>query len=204
MVDARTASDPDLVRRLHAGDESAFAALYSRLGSGVYRFALRMSGSPALAEDVTQEVFLALIREPGRFDAARGSLASFLYGVARNHVLRRLERERPYLPLHGSGIARAGPPEDADALADLLRRERAGLVWRALLALAPHYREAVVLCDLECLTYDQAARALDCAVGTVRSRLHRGREMLGERLRSLARASPAEARSTRRETRDAL
>lgn len=175
------ASDEDLLRRLRSGDEPAATALYVRLGGAVYRFALRMSGSPAVAEDVTQEVFLALITRPERFDAARGSLASFLYGVARNTVLRRLERERLYAPWGGDASRRS----DADPLAGLIRRERVGLVWRALLALPPHYREVVVLCELEHLSYAEAADLLGCAVGTVRSRLHRGRELLGEKLKAL-------------------
>jgi RNA polymerase sigma-70 factor (ECF subfamily) len=202
MAGSRSAGDEeDLLRRLSAGDEAAFATLYSRLGSRVYRFALRMSGSTAIAEDVTQEVFLSLIRQPQRFDATRGSLASFLYGMARNQVLRRLERERPYVGLDETPGETALRPAGDNALTELLRRERVELVWRALLALPPHYREVVVLCELERLSYAEAAAALDCAIGTVRSRLHRGREKLAEKLRALE--QPATAARAPGEHRDA-
>ena len=93
MSEAITPADEELLRRMAGGDEEAFTALYRRQAA-VSRFALQMSGSETVAEEVTQEVFLALIREPRRYDARRGTLAAWLYGVARNHVLRQLERGR--------------------------------------------------------------------------------------------------------------
>jgi RNA polymerase sigma-70 factor (ECF subfamily) len=190
MTGSAADSDEQLLRRLGQGDEAAFAALYARLSGGVFRFALRMSGSSATAEDVTQETFLALMREPQRFDAARGALASFLYGIARNHVLRHLEK----VASHPQWDFRYSESEAPDALSELVLRERAGLVWKAVLALPPHYREVVVLCELESLSYGAAAAALDVAVGTVRSRLHRARELLAEKLRGLDREQPARER----------
>ncbi|HEV2762794.1 MAG TPA: sigma factor, partial [Pyrinomonadaceae bacterium] len=77
-------SDLDLLRRLRGGDEEAFVALYWRRQGGVYRFALQMCGSEAVAEDVVQEVFVALMQDSGNFDPERGSLAAYLYGMARN------------------------------------------------------------------------------------------------------------------------
>src|SRR5256714_4589614 len=94
MSASQNASDAELLRLLLAGDEDAFTVLYRRRQGGVYRFALRMSGSESLAEDVVQEVFMVLMREGRNFDPARGSLAAYLYGIARNHVLRAFERER--------------------------------------------------------------------------------------------------------------
>src|SRR5215216_453287 len=95
-------SDDDLLRLMMAGDEAAFTELYRRRQSGVYRFALQMSGSEAVAEDVTQEVFMVLIGEARNYDSQRGSLAAYLYGIARNHVLRRLERDRLFVPFDES------------------------------------------------------------------------------------------------------
>src|SRR6266568_5265420 len=92
-------SDSELLQSMLAGDEKALTALYRRRQGSVYRFALQMCGSQAIAEDVTQEVFMVLMRDGGNFDPARGSLNSFLLGVARNHVLRRLERDRFYVPM---------------------------------------------------------------------------------------------------------
>ena len=92
-------SDIELLQAMLAGDEEALAALYRRRARDVHRFALHMCGSPSLAEDVTQEVFLVLMREGRAFDPDKGSLPAFLIGVARNHVLRRLRRERFYVSL---------------------------------------------------------------------------------------------------------
>jgi len=178
-------SDHDLLRGMRAGEEEAFTALYRRWQGPVYRYALRVSGSPALAEDVTQEVFMALLRRSEGYDPSRGELSSYLHGIARNVARRRLERERSFLPLGEE----AG---NEDPLADLAQRERTDLVWEGLLSIALHYREAVVLCDLQGLSYEEAAMALGCAVGTVRSRLHRGREQLAARLRAV-RTVPAAA-----------
>src|SRR5437899_13095840 len=95
----RLPTDEELLRRMLAGDEDAFTALYERRQAAVYRFALQMSGSRGIAEDVTQEVFLTLMREGGQFDAGRGPLATYLYGMARHLVLRRLGRERAFAPI---------------------------------------------------------------------------------------------------------
>ncbi len=183
-----TPSDGDLLRLIGNGDEAAFTELYRRRQSGVYRFALQMSGSRAIAEDITQEVFMILMRDAGRFDPARGSVAAYLYGIARNLVLRRFERERVYVPMTEA-------TEEADALAtnliapgdplgDLTRGEMVETVRNAVLALPAHYREVIVLCELNELSYADAAAAIGCAVGTVRSRLHRARALLVEKLRA--------------------
>ena len=169
-------SDEKLLGRMLEGDEEAFTTLYRRRQGPVYRFALHMTGSAAIAEDVTQEVFLALIENGRRFDGSRGALLSFLYGIARNRVLRRIEKERVTEPV---GEEYAG---GEDLLEDLTRRETVEQVRRAVLSLPEAYREAVVLCDLENTSYEDAAAALECPVGTVRSRLSRGRAMLAQKL----------------------
>jgi RNA polymerase sigma-70 factor, ECF subfamily len=189
-MDLRNHSDQELVKRMAAGDEEAFTSLYRRLQPGVYRFALHMSGSGAVAEDVVQEVFMMLIREANNHNPARGSVRAWLYGVARNLVLQRLERDRRYVS--GSeepeSLVAAGPrgAGEAGTLEHLMRNEAIEAVRAAVLALPPHYREVVVLCELNEMDYAEAAVALGCAVGTVRSRLHRARALLAERLRSSA------------------
>jgi len=182
-------SDGDLLRLLKAGNEDAFLTLYRRRQGGIYRFALHMSGHPDMAEEVAQEVFLVLIRNPGLYDPERGSVTAFLYGVARNHVLLRLEQNRRYSPLT------EGSADDSERVwgtsfvgledphADLARAETIERVRQGVLALPPAYREVVVLCDLQELDYAEAARALKCPVGTVRSRLHRARMLLMRKLR---------------------
>ncbi len=170
------ANDQDLLLRMQSGDRDAFAALYRGHQAAVYRFALQMSGSEAAAEDVVQETFLTLMRDAGAYDARRGSLGSFLYGVARNHVLRRLERRW----ILGEEAAELAAAEHTES--DLAKSELIAAVRAAVLALPVHYREVVVLCDLEEVDYAEAAVTLSCSVGTVRSRLHRGRRLLARRL----------------------
>jgi RNA polymerase sigma-70 factor (ECF subfamily) len=206
MTEARN-PDGDLLRRISAGDEAAFTLLYRRHSGGIYRFALHMSGNPGTAEEVTQEVFMALIREPQRFDPAKGSLPAFLYGIARHHLLRGFERERRFVPLgdaEGNGTLPEGAISRrvmrADSFDSLVRMENIERVRHAVLALPAGYREVVVLCDLQEMSYVEAAAALDCAVGTVRSRLHRGRALLLEKFRTVreTEAPPVRARRTQR------
>lgn len=196
-------SDSELLQSMLAGDEEALAALYRRRQRGVYRFAFQMCGSKAVAEDVTQEVFMVLIREGHTFDDSRGSLNAFLIGVARNHLLRRLRRERFYVSLEEDSESDVKKKEMSRTtegpLDDLTRTERIESVRRAVLALPERYREAVVLCDLEEMSYVEAAEILGCAIGTLRSRLHRGRALLIEKLRpayeeETAAATPKSAR----------
>lgn len=184
-----------------AGDEDALTVLYRRRQQGIYRFVLQMCGSKALAEDITQEVFLVLIHDGHTFDPARGSLNGFLLGVARNHVLRRLQRERFYVPLDetSENESPTGQISHGGPLDDLSRTEAIESVRRAVLALPERYREVVVLCDLQELSYAETAEVLGCAVGTVRSRLHRARALLIAKLRPATeeQTNAAELNSTR-------
>jgi RNA polymerase sigma-70 factor (ECF subfamily) len=171
-----TDSDQELLNRALDGDEEAFTALYRQRQGPVYRFALQMTGSAGTAEDVTQEVFIVLLKQGRRFDPARGNLGSFLFGIARNMVLRRVEKNRAMEPVAEDFAG------DVDLLGDLTQRETIEQVRRAVLSLPASYREAVVLCDLQDVSYQDAAVALDCPVGTVRSRLNRGRALLAQKL----------------------
>jgi RNA polymerase sigma-70 factor (ECF subfamily) len=170
--------DEELLHALLEGDEQAFTSLYRRWQAGLFRFALQMSGSAAVAEDVTQEVFLTLIRDGRDYDPRRGSVSAYLYGIARNKVLRSFRHQS------GGEEASAEPSSPAGGpLEELTRNESIRAVRDAVLALPAHYRETVVLCDLHEMPYEQAAQVLGCAVGTVRSRLHRARELLAGKLR---------------------
>jgi RNA polymerase sigma-70 factor (ECF subfamily) len=186
-----TCSDETLLQMAMAGDEEAFTRLYRRLRGAVHRFARRMSGSSSVAEDVTQEVFLILLRRAELFDPQRGSISTYLISIARNEILRRLDRDRAYVTLVDDAAAPdkkdKNPDENLivriDPLGNLVRNEEIESVRQAVLGLPLHYREVVVLCELEEMSYSQAAAALGCAVGTVRSRLHRARALLKQRLR---------------------
>lgn len=183
-------NDVDLLRQMLAGDEESLAVLYRRRQGSVYRFALQMSGSRTLAEDVTQEVFLFLMRDGKAFDPARGSLVSFLLGVTRNYVLRRLRGEHYHLSLNDDSDDEPIDQADNDPgpLEDLTRAETIENVRKAVLSLPEKYREVVVLCELQEMSYVETAEVLGCAIGTVRSRLHRARSLLLAKLRPAAEA----------------
>lgn len=207
MTKATELTDDGLLARMISGDEDAFTLLYRRRHPSIYRFALHMSGSAAVAEDVTQEVFMALIRDPRRFDPARGTLGGFLFGVARNFLRKRWEQDRRLVTLDGDandigeharngngngvngGVSRNGARANGNgwhggaAGDEFATREMIGRVRSAIATLPENYREIVILCDLEEMSYEEAAAALGCPVGTVRSRLHRGRAILLEKLR---------------------
>ena len=186
--DLSSLTDAELLGLAREGQDAAFLLLYRRRQGKIYRFAMQMSGSSSIAEDVTQEVFLALVRGPARYDPQRGSLEAFLYGIARNHVLRRLGADRRYVPIEDeddSGDTLEQVQSD-DPHSEMARAETVESVRRAVLSLPEHYREVVVLCDLHEMSYTEASEALGCAVGTIRSRLHRARKMLLEKLRPAA------------------
>ena len=180
--------DDELVRRTAAGDADAFGALYRRRRPDVYRFALHMTADEAVAEDVVQDAFMTLMLEAERFDPDRGAVTAWLCGIAKNHLRQRLARDRRLEPL-AHDEEPAAEPATADALGELIRAEQVELLRRAVLLLPFRYREVVVLCDLEELSYQDAADALACAVGTVRSRLHRGRALLAVKLAAAAAAA---------------
>ena len=213
MTGTTELTDDGLVRRLLGGDEEAFGLLYKRRHPSIYRFALHMSGNAAVAEDVTQEVFMTLIRDVSRYDPASGSVAGFLFGVARNHLRKRWEQDRRLVPLvgdaddfgplasgnghhtnsrngNGNGNGHYAVPTSRDEFSSM---EAVSRVRKAINTLPENYREVVVLCELEEMSYEETAAALGCPVGTVRSRLHRARAILLEKLRDAQPARRASA-----------
>ncbi len=178
--------DQELLRQLAKGNEAAFRALYERYQGPIYRFALHMSGNNATAEEVTQEVFMLLIGNPKAYRPEKGPVAGYLFGMARNLTRRSIQRRHLDVPIgecdsNGDGPAPA-LASNLDVLEELSRSELLEMLRRAVLSLPEPYREAVVLCDLEEMSYDRAAESLECSPGTVASRLHRGRAILKAKL----------------------
>ena len=189
MLESPSHSDGDLLRLLSSGDKGAFLEFYRRHQAAVYRFALQMSGRVEIAEEVTQDVFMVVMRTGKQYEENRGSAIAYLYGIARNIVLRALERERPYGTSldDAEGESRGRVGAEQDLVAELAHHERMEMLRSAVLALPPAYREAVVLCDLHEMDYAAAAGVVGCPVGTIRSRLHRARALLLEKMRAAER-----------------
>jgi RNA polymerase sigma-70 factor (ECF subfamily) len=186
---AESERDDVLLRQAARGDEEAFTLLYRRHQAAMYRFALRMTGNNWAAEEIVQDVFMTLMRQPKKYDASRGTIGAFLYGITRNRVMKHLERLPREVALEeknedgtGSGIVlqdNATPATWAE------KRERVEQIRAAVLELPAEFREAVVLCELEEMSYEEAATMAGCPIGTIRSRLHRGRALLLAKLEML-------------------
>jgi RNA polymerase sigma-70 factor (ECF subfamily) len=177
--DLEQCSDDILIAGIAGGRAEAFTALFRRRQADVYRFALHMTGVPAVAEDVTQDVFVFVMRDAARYVVGRSTVVAWLCGIARNCARQRLERDRRLESLEDDSTVGEVRP---DPVADLTRAARVAVLRKAVLALPLRYREVVVLCDLQELSYAEAADAVGCAIGTVRSRLHRARGLLAARV----------------------
>jgi RNA polymerase sigma-70 factor (ECF subfamily) len=167
-----------------AGAETAFVALYRRRRDDIHRFAFTMARSRTFAQDVTQEVFLNVLENAARFDPAKGSVRAWLFGCARHVVLDRLRAERRWtdeVPELAQGC---------DGEQQVLTQQRRERLHAAIARLPIEYREALVLCELQELSYAESAAVLECPIGTVRSRLHRARALLTAALAESERAAP--------------
>jgi RNA polymerase sigma-70 factor (ECF subfamily) len=183
------ATDDVLLRRAAKGDEDAFVVLYRRHQAGLYRFGLRMTGNAWASEEIVQDVFITLMREPKKYDASRGALGAYLFGIARNRVMKHLERQPREISLNEQNEdGSQGGPAVISAFTPAHwaeQQERREQVRAAVLDLPAEFREAVVLCELEERSYEEAAQLAGCPIGTIRSRLHRGRALLLAKLEML-------------------
>jgi RNA polymerase sigma-70 factor (ECF subfamily) len=170
-----------LLTRASAGDEAAFGELYARYQRQIFHYAARMCGVAA-GDDVVQETFLAVLRQGGRFDPAKGTVPAYLYGIARHHVIKRLDSQGVTLsePLEIMASEKIAPQDTP--LETMARERMIGVVRQAVQSLPPAYREVVALCDLQEMDYATVAQVIQCPIGTVRSRLHRARGLLLKKL----------------------
>jgi RNA polymerase sigma-70 factor (ECF subfamily) len=184
------AEDLSLLNEMRRGNAAAFEALYRRHQGPLYRFALLRCGSPDTAADVVQEIFLALLADSLKFDPMRGALQGFLFGVARNLVLKREEANGRYVSMTRNSDGDGDRDGEEDMTVDpgpqpvdqLLANETAETVRRALQSLAAHYRDVVILYEMHDLSYVEIAQICNIDIGTVRSRLSRARAKLAEML----------------------
>ena len=166
------------IRAAAGGDTDAFAEIYRQYQHIVYRFACAMTGSEPAAEDITQETFVALFRELHRYDSERASFTTYLYGIVRNLSRERVRRERRFLSLDVLGANSARMLDLNTPNRGLEGAELSVQIKQALRKLPPHYRELIILCDLHGMSYADAGAVTRVSTAAVRSRLHRGRQLL--------------------------
>ncbi|MEP7148412.1 MAG: sigma-70 family RNA polymerase sigma factor [Acidobacteriota bacterium] len=189
---AFAATDSDFIDRLRNGDSEAFDTLITRYSGGIYSLLYRMTEDAEEARDLTQETFLSALKSIKSF-RGDAELKTWLFRIALNHSRNRFRwwkrRKRSETvsldkPI-GEGTATIG-----DTIADdgespeqiVLRLERRERLMKALTALPEIFRETIVLCDIEGLGYEETARTLNINIGTVKSRIARGRELLRKKL----------------------
>ena len=196
--DLNKVDDGWLLERMRRGDEAAFSELFARHQRPIYRYALHMCG-PGAADDVVQDTFMALITQGRGFNPLRGTLGAYLFGIARHHVLKRLGdcglRNADCGLVEDSRFANqqsATSNQQSSPLAELERTEAVALVREAVRSLPLVYREVIVLCELQEMDYADAAAMLECPIGTVRSRLHRARALLTQKLTTMREAAHVE------------
>lgn len=177
---ATVEADLDLVTRHRYGDPEAFAEVYARYGALVFGIARRMSGDDAVAEDLSQEIFLRIFKYLEKF-RGKSSLKTWVYRVSinccRSRLGRRSRRGKAFVEIEEASFDRM-PATSEGTDARVARREAREILGRGLAQLPLEFREAVVLRDIGGLSYDEISQVLGIRIGTVRSRIARGRDRL--------------------------
>jgi len=162
-------ADLAIVSGLKTGDQGAMAQLYDRYSSVVYAVALRVLGDTGAAEDVLQEVFLQLWRNPSAFDAARGSLASWLAVITRNRAIDSLRKRRPETDIEDVVLSVA-----TDLAAEADRARAAETVRGVMGSMAPAQRSALEMAYWEGMSHSEIANKTGEPLGTVKTRIRAG------------------------------
>lgn len=186
--------DIELVRRMRNGDQAAFVVLYRRHQAALYRYAVLRCGSAQVAADVVQEVFVGLMSNQYHYDGLKGSLLYFLFGVARNLAMKFDEvTQHRFQNLESVSTLSDSESDDMEEsmeviceapnpLERLLQHQMAEDLRVAINDLLPHYRDVLILYEMQEMSYLDIADICQINVGTVRSRLSRARRALAERL----------------------
>lgn len=182
--------DQELVGQCLAGDHGAWETIVRQYHKRVYNLAYRYCGRFDEAEDLTQEIFLKIYRTMGAYRAESGTFVTWLLRVGRNHIIDRYRKhkiERSVTDPIDSEFERIEEnPARYDSPGEAYRKkELSDVIHGTLLDLTTDLREAVILRDLEGCTYDEMAEILDVPLGTVKSRINRGRTELGRLLRGM-------------------
>jgi len=192
VASAFSVADSEFVDRLRNGDPEAFDTLITRYSGDIYSLLYRMSEDSEEARDLTQETFLSALKAIKMF-RGEAELKTWLFRIAINQFRNRFrwwKRRKRSETISLDKPIGEGTATVADTIADdgespeqaVLRREQRDRLMKAVAALPEIFRETIVLCDIEGLGYEETARTLDINIGTVKSRLARGREQLRKRL----------------------
>jgi RNA polymerase sigma-70 factor, ECF subfamily len=171
-------SDNRLVLKCLEGDANAWEEIIRVYHGRIYNLAYRYTRNSALSEDLTQEIFIRVYQSLSSFRPEAGSLINWLLKVSRNLIIDHYRQSRKMQPAGGSDIIEQldfGDPRQRDAFNTIEQKQTAKLVWDCLAALTPELREAVILRDLEELSYQEIEQLLNVPEGTVKSRINRGR-----------------------------
>jgi len=171
-----------LLKQAGEGEQAAFLELYDRYRDPIFRFAYRLLGSVEVAEDVTHDCFLSLIRKPGNFRPELASLKTYLYAAARNLALKHFRDQGREMGLDEISEEPKESPRRGP-LRKVLDEELATQVREAILSLPPLQREALVLFEYEGLSLNEVAEVAGTDTGAIKARLYRAREGLRRMLR---------------------
>ena len=177
---AELATDERLLEQAANGNKEAFQILYERYRGPIFRFAYRLLGSVEAAEDVAHDCFLSLIKEPGRFDATKASLRTYLYAAARNQAAKRYQSQGRETGL--DELAEPISPDQQGPMARVLNDELGSEIERAIASLPLAQREALLLFEFEDLSLAEIAAVVGADSNTVKVRVFRAREKLRARL----------------------
>lgn len=184
----RQREDGELIRRMAAGDKAACAALYDRFSRPLYSVALRILNDQAEAEDIVQDVFLALWEKAGSFVSTRGSAFGWAITLTRNRAIDRLRTRRRRANLLSESFAGdlpgAGTSAESDSADELVLKEKSGAVRAALATLPAEQVRALELAFFSGLTQQEIAARLSEPLGTVKARIRRGLLKLRDTLHS--------------------
>ena len=177
-------TDSELLRRCLGGDEAAWSDLVARHTRRVFNVAYRFVGRVDEAEDLTQDIFVKVYQVLDRYRPEQGRFETWLATVARNQAIDhyRRRREEKLRQIEESSAMESVASSEEGALARLERQERVEAVHRGLRALPAELRQPILLCDLQGMAYEEAAQILGVPLGTVKSRINRGRIELARRL----------------------
>ena len=171
------AAELDRIRKAQAGDGRAFEALVDEYHGVLYHLALRMTGNPEDARDLTQNVFLKVWRNLGRYDAAH-RFYSWIYRIALNESINFVQRRKRHDELDDRAASSDPTPSEDRSLTEMQEQ-----IQEALMELTPEYREVIVLRHYQNLSYQEIAAIVGVPEKTVKSRLFTARQRLGSQLR---------------------